>query len=330
MKRPEHPNHDRWHVIPDQIPGSMSDFMLRFLEWMAVSNYSPATIKGYAQYLGYFQSYCEDREIKEPRGVTRAVLERFQVHIFHYRGRQDKPLSRRGQAMHLAPVKSFFSWLTRQHHILYNPASEIDPPKVEQRLPKAVLNEDEAETVLNSIDVEHPMGLRDRAVIEVLYSTGLRRQELLRLAPGDIDWDRGTIMVRQAKGHKDRMIPIGDRALAWLKKYIEEVRIAYVIEPDHKPIFLNNCGRPMTLNRLTQMVRMTVDASGIAKRGSCHLFRHTMATAMLEHGADIRYIQEMLGHSKLETTQIYTQVSIRKLKEVHTQTHPARMTRTES
>ena len=146
--------------------------------------------------------------------------------------------------------------------------------------------------------------------------------------PYDLDVERGTIIVRQGKGKKDRMIPIGERALAWIERYLVEVRPGLLIgDKSGDTLFLNNLGEPFSPNRMTQLVREYVLAADIGKRGSCHLFRHTMATLMLENGADIRYIQAMLGHVKLETTQIYTQVSIRKLKEIHTATHPARMER---
>jgi integrase/recombinase XerD len=150
--------------------------------------------------------------------------------------------------------------------------------------------------------------------------------ELIGLKVYDLDADRGTVMVRQGKGRKDRMIPIGERALAWIDKYQREHRPSLVI--DGGPVlFVNNAGEQFGPGQLTRLVRDYVNASEIGKRGSCHLFRHTMATLMLENGADIRYIQAMLGHVKLETTAIYTQVSIRKLKEIHTATHPARAKR---
>ena len=135
-------------------------------------------------------------------------------------------------------------------------------------------------------------------------------------------------MVRQGKGKKDRMIPIGERALAWIERYLVEVRPSLLVgDKSGDTLFLNNHGRPFSLDCMTQLVRKYVTAADIGKHGSCHLFRHTMATLLLENGADIRYIQEMLGHAELETTQIYTLVSIRKLKEIHTASHPARMER---
>lgn len=225
------------------------------------------------------------------------------------------------------PLRAFFKWCAKHRHTLYNPPSELELPKLEKRLPKHVLTAGEADQVIAQIDLADPLGIRDRAILETFYSTGMRRLELIGLKLYDLDVERGTIMVRQGKGKKDRMIPIGERALRWIDRYVTETRPALVLEPDDATLFLSNLGEAFSPNRLTQMVREYVDQAQINKRGSCHLFRHTMATLMLENGADIRFIQQMLGHAELSTTQIYTQVSIRKLKEIHSATHPARLER---
>lgn len=164
-------------------------------------------------------------------------------------------------------------------------------------------------------------------MLETFYSTGIRRMEMANLTVFDVDHERGTLMVRQGKGKKDRMIPIGARALKWIDKYVHDVRPTLRLADDDGTLFLTHLGEAFTPNRLTQMVREYIDSAEIGKRGSCHLFRHTMATLMLENGADVRFIQAMLGHVSLETTQIYTQVSIKMLKEIHTATHPARLER---
>jgi len=185
-----------------------------------------------------------------------------------------------------------------------------------------VLAVTDAESSLNQPNTNTDLGVRDRAILETLYSTGMRRMELVNLKLTDLDTERGTIMIRQGKGKKDRMIPIGERAITWIEKYVNDVRPALVASPDDGSLFMTTLSECFTPNRLTQLVRNYVQASGIGKSGACHLFRHTMATLMLEHGADIRFIQQMLGHANISTTQIYTQVSIRKLKEVHSITHP--------
>jgi integrase/recombinase XerD len=311
-------------------PRGMAVKMAEFLEWQRIKNYSERTIGNRELYLGYFIQWAEERGITRPAEVTKPILERYQRYLYHYRKQRDgKPLSFRSQYSRLVPVRAFFKWLTKYNHILYNPASELELPRLEKRLPKHVLTTAEAEQVLMQTNIGNPLGIRDRAILEVLYSTGMRRMEIIGLNLYDLDVERGTLMIRQGKGKKDRMVPIGERAIAWCEKYIYEVRPGYVVEPDEGYLFLTADGEAFTAGRLTQLVRNYINAADIGKKGACHLFRHTMATLMLENGADIRFIQQMLGHADLSTTQIYTQVSIRQLKEIHNATHPARLRRKE-
>lgn len=299
-----------------------------FLEWMRVKNYSVQTIDDRRKYLRHFVWWCQERGILQPAEVSKALLERYQRWMYHYRKDNGQGLTFGSQLAHLVPVRAFFKWAAKNNHTLYNPAGELEMPRLEKRLPKHVLTAGEADRVLNGADVADPLGLRDRAIMETFYSTGMRRQEVSNLKLYDLDMERGTLMVRQGKGKKDRMIPIGERALAWIDKYVIEVRPTLARQPDDGTLFLSRKGELLCPNRLTRMVREYVDKAALGKTGSCHLFRHTMATLMLEGGADIRFIQAMLGHAELSTTQIYTQVSIRKLKEVHSITHPARLEKT--
>ena len=303
-------------------PHGFPALLARYLERLAIRNFSPATVAGRAHYLGVFAAWCAERSLTQPRDVTKPVLDRYAKMLYHYRKEDGQPLSFRSQHTHLVPVRSFFKWLAKDNLILFNPASELELPKLGHRLPKHVLTAAEADQVLAVPSLSDPLGIRDRAILETFYSTGMRRAELIGLKLYDLDVERGTVMIRQGKGQKDRMVPIGERALAFIDKYLVEVRPSLVLEPDDGTIFLTHEGLPFTPNRMTQLVRDHVDVSGIGKRGACHLFRHTMATLMLEGGADIRFIQQMLGHAKLETTQIYTQVSIRQLKAIHSTTHP--------
>jgi len=159
----------------------------------------------------------------------------------------------------------------------------------------------------------------------VLYSTGMRRGEVTSLLLHDIARGDGgaTIFIRQGKGRKDRIVPIGARALRWVDRYLEEVRTSFVVDETEQALFLSESGARVHVDTLSFRVSGYVAAADIGRRGSCHLFRHTVATLMLEAGADVRLIQEMLGHSSLKTTEIYTRVSIRHLSEVHAATHPA-------
>jgi integrase/recombinase XerD len=299
----------------------------KFLEWLGMHNYSQRTVKTWREALGFFFRWCDDRYILKPEEVTRQILERYQRYLFHYRKKDGQPLSFKTQTQRLAAIKAYFKYLARSHYLVYNPASELELPKQEYRLPKAILTQAEAELAINQTDINETYGLRDRAILETFYSTGMRRMELINLKVYDVDFDRGTVMIRKGKGNKDRMIPIGQRAIKWIEKYLYELRPSLVVEPDESYLFLSKIGKPFTGESLGLIVRKYIKSADIGKSGSCHLFRHTMATLMLENGADIRFIQQMLGHAKLDTTQIYTQVSIKKLKEIHELTHPAKMER---
>lgn len=306
-------------------PESLYHYLQRFLAWLAERQYSPKTIVNREELLRVFIAWLDERGIRRPQEVTKPIIERYQSHLFVYRKKDGQPLSARTQHGHITPIRAWFKWLAKQNFILYNPASDLDLPRLDRRLPRNVLTVKEAEAVLAVADVGTATGIRDRAMLEVLYSTGMRRMELMQLQVFDLDAERGTVLIRLGKGKKDRMVPIGERAIAWVEKYRDDVRPGLATGADDGTLFLTHLGEAFTPNRLTQLVREYVQAAEIGKSGSCHLFRHTMATLMLENGADIRYIQAILGHAELSTTQIYTQVSIRQLKAIHSATHPARM-----
>jgi len=250
------------------------------------------------------------------------MLERFQKHLHLYRKKDGQPLVLRSQRAHLEAVRAVFRWLAKSNLILYNPASELELPRMSHRLPQHVLTAKEVEEVLAQPDLGEPLGIRDRAILETLYSTGIRRTELCKLDIYSVDVTRSTVMVREGKGRRDRVIPIGERALRWVQRYTGEVRPQWVTEPDPGALFLGHHGEPIDPGYLTHLVHRYIERAEIGKPGSCHLLRHSMATLMLENGADVRFVQAMLGHVKLETTALYTQVSIKKLQEVHGKTHP--------
>jgi len=302
-------------------------YLAAFLEWTVTTGLSEQTARIRHHALDQFIRWCDERGITKPQDVTRPILQRYQRYLYHYRKADGAPLTFATQATRLHPLVAFFKWLARENHILYNPASDLELPKLPRQLPKHLLSVAQVESIINQPDIETPMGLRGRAILETLYSTGIRRAELIHLRLYDVDLERGSLMVRGGKGGKDRLVPIGERACAWIRRYLNEVRPLLMIEPDHGTLFVTDYGEAFEKNRLSDMVKKYVRHAGFAS-GSCHLFRHAMATHMLENGADIRYIQAMLGHSELSTTQIYTQVSITKLKEIHAATHPARLERT--
>jgi integrase/recombinase XerD len=188
----------------------------------------------------------------------------------------------RSQHGRLIPVRALFSWLVKRNHLLSNPASDLELPRLDRRLPRAVLAQSEVEAVLCGIDTGTAMGTRDRAIIEVLYSTGLRRMEGINLRWDDIDAERGTVFIREGKGKANRMVPIGALALAWYEKYLHEVGPGLDQGRGDPAFFQMSLGEAFTANRMSQLVRGYVNTADLGKSGSCHLFRHNCATLMLE------------------------------------------------
>jgi integrase/recombinase XerD len=315
---------------PDPLTGQpLLPYMNAHFDWMRVHGYSEDTVRARRVALRRFITWCEERSLRDPKDITKPILERYQRHLFYHRKSDGRPMTLGSQHGCLAPLKTFFKWLARENHILYNPASEITLPKLPKHLPRVILSAQEVEAILREAEPTNAEGLRDRAMLETLYSTGLRRMELPALAVYDVDLTRRLVIVREGKGRRDRMIPIGARAAAWVEKYLLEARPQLLIA-DCETLFLTDYGEPMSPEYLSDRVRRYMHFAGIHKPGACHLFRHACATHMLENGADTRFIQAMLGHADLSTTQIYTHVSIDKLREIHDATHPARMSKAAS
>jgi len=311
------------HLNPsDSRVNSLSLLLEKYLQHLAVKGYSESTLRVRRVHMEMFLKWCRRSRASNPTQITRTSLESYQRYLFQYRKKDGQPLAVASQHSRLAPIKVWFKWLNHRKYISHDPAVELELPRVGYKLPN-VMNRDEAERVLSQPNVGEPLGIRDRAMLEMLYSSGLRRMELLHLRLYDVDQKHGLVTVRQGKGNRDRVVPIGERALAWLDVYLNTLRPEIVRHPDSGLVFLTSNGAPFTPNHLSWLARQYVKSAGIGKGGACHIFRHTMATLMLEGGADIRYIQAMLGHVRLDTTQIYTHVSIRMLKQVHTATHPA-------
>jgi integrase/recombinase XerD len=303
----------------------------QWLEALRARNYSESTLEGRFFSLKFFLSWAAERDLTRAGEITRPILEAYQRWLSRHELPSRKKastatprrLSWNTQRERIGCLRDWFRWLTRQNVILHNPASELELPRPEKRLPVAALSRTEVEGLLAVPDVSDPLGLRDRAMLEILYATGLRRTELCRLECPDVNAARGTVTVRQGKGNKDRVVPLGPRAAAWAERYAREVRPRLLLDARTAALFLTGYGGPFNPDVFSRMVSGWMEKAGLAKRGSCHLLRHTCATHMLEGGADIRFIQQQLGHEKLETTAIYTEVTIRQLLEVHARCHPS-------
>jgi integrase/recombinase XerD len=318
----------RRRTLPRVMPGDPQDpkglhaLVLRHLDWMRQQNFSPRTIENRQKYMGFFVAWCYERGITRATAATKPVLERYKRWLYHYRKPDGKPLSFRSQHVRLTILRSFFRWAARHNHVPWNPASELELPKLERRLPRAIFTPEEAEQVLALPDVTTVTGLRDRAILETFYSTGIRRQECIDLTVFCVDAARGVLSIRQGKGKKDRFAPIGERALAWVQKYLSDARPQLVRGHDGGTLFLTHLGDKFTPVHMSQLSRAYIVEADLGKTGSCHIWRHSAATALLEAGMDLRHLQAFLSHEKLSTVAIYTHVGIARLKELHQAMHP--------
>jgi integrase/recombinase XerD len=305
-------------------PQTIADFVPLYLDELRAKNYSRQTIKKRAQMLSYFVTYCAERALERPADLTVAFLERYDRHLANYVSAvTGRPLAVVTRIDRLGTLRDFCRYLVARGRLLFNPALQIELPKQGRTLPRGVLSAGEVERMLLVPDITTALGLRDRAILELLYSTGVRRAEAGALNVADVDFPGGTVFIREGKGRIDRVVPIGRRALAWLAKYLETVRPALVrAEHEDGALFLGHFGRRMSKEGLAHMVSRVKTAAGITQRGAAHLLRHTAATLMLENGADVRFVQQLLGHADLGTTQRYTHVAIRALKEAHARSHP--------
>lgn len=277
--------------------------------------------------LGAFVSWCLTQNISLISKLNIDALENYRQHLYRYRKARDgKPLDISTQRMRLMAVTGFLERLYYFRIVKSDFFMQFKLPRVTRRLPADVPDEVEMEQVFRQAMTKGKMAVRDRAILEVYYATGIRRTELANLDIKDIDFKHQLITVRKGKGNLDRRVPIAARAINWIRQYLKELRPILASIESGEALFLGNTGNRIRSSKLSDLVSDYIQRSGIGKSGSCHLFRHAAATAMLRNGADIRYVQEMLGHLDITSTQIYTRVTVMDLTKVYNDTHPAART----
>lgn len=301
---------------------TLAAYVDEYLDWMRIHNRTPAAVAGRWEEMKTFLRWAEERGLTQPPQITRTILESYQRHLWRFRRPNGKPLGISTQRSKLIAIKGYFGWLCKQRVLEANPAADLELPRPEKRLPIEALSIAEMETILAQPDVSDPLGVRDRAVLELLYSTGIRRAELARLEVSDLNRAKRVLRV-YGKGRKERVVPVGARAMQWAEKYLDDVRPLLVVGADERAFFVSGYGTRFNVEVLGRKVADYIEKANVGRRAGPHLIRHTCATHMLEGGADIRYIQQLLGHEKLETTAIYTEVSILQLQAVHSRCHPA-------
>jgi integrase/recombinase XerD len=299
-------------------------YLTGYLQFLAMKNFAQGTIDWHKSYLKQLFTYLEERGTDDPKAVTREQIEAYRVYLkTEHRTKRGGALAGSTYESHIAAITGFFHWLEQTKQILMTPVMKPERPKKPKplKLPE-VMTEEEAVKVLEASPINTPTGLRDRAILEVLYSTGIRRSELINLNLEDLFIDRGELAIKQGKGKKDRIVPVGDYAKLFLMAYLKMVRPWLAQAPDEPALFLTTGGHRMSQGALKIMIGRAVRKSGVQRRITPHIFRHSMATHLLRNGADIRHIQALLGHSSLLSTQVYTHLTIEDLKQAVKKAHP--------
>ena len=293
-----------------------------YCQHLNVRNFSAGTVVRYVSYLVRFFDWLKSRNIAEISQVTSGTVKEYQLHLYACVNRRGAPNGVCYQNNNLKAIKSFFRFLRDDDYLVHDPASDVTYAKTPNRLPRSILTAGEMKKLLHAPDTKTVIGYRDRTILEVFYSTGIRRNELINLTLEDVDYGDGIIRINCGKGNKDRVVPVGKIACRYLGNYITAVRPMLARDDHDRHIFLTLKGRKLSENRIWGIVKHYGRKAKLRKDVSPHTFRHTCATLMLRNKANIRHIQELLGHASLETTQIYTAVSIADLKEVHRRCHP--------
>ncbi len=292
------------------LPSEMADY-LRVIR--VERGLSANTITAYRQDLTTFSKFLDEQK-RDLGSVDHLLVLRF-LNQLRTAGRANTSIARM-----VTTLRKCFAYLKKEGVVAHDPMQTIKPPKKAQHLP-AVLTINEVDDLLAVPDVEKPLGIRNKAMLELMYATGLRVSELVHLKLTDLHLDLAMLQTI-GKGDKERIIPVGEVAIDWLKTYLRDSRPKLLKGQQSEAVFLNDHGRPISRQGVWLLIKNLVKAAGIQKDVSPHTLRHSFATHILENGADLRIVQELLGHSDISTTQIYTHISKKRLTEVYDQFHP--------
>jgi integrase/recombinase XerD len=297
-------------------------FLNRFKQYLELNNFARPTINSYIQLLESFFEFLAGAGIDSVYQLNKEHIVSYQKELFYrinHFGRVDTPETRNN---HLKAIKKFCRFLKQEDYMSADIAKDVDYAKVPHTLPRTILTREEIEELLRQPDIHTPIGYRDRAILELLYSTGIRCQELLNLKPADLDLEQGFVRIIQGKGGKDRVVPLGQVACKYLHSYLTFVRPELLRHYNHGYLFVSYTGSHLCGQGLRILICRYTKLAGLTKHVTTHVFRHTMATHLVQEDANIRCVQEILGHTNVNTTQRYTQVTIVDLKKAHQKCHP--------
>lgn len=290
----------------------------RFLEYLEVErNYSANTIRSYEADLHQFIAYLDSNQIHSLEDVRKQILRSYLGSLL------EAGLAKRSVARKIACLRSFFRYARRHKLTSINPTLTLVSPKLDKKLP-SYLDESATKRLFNSLDTKTPEGRRSAAILELFYSTGMRLSELINLDVEDLDFVQGVVKVT-GKGSKQRILPVGRRALEAVREYLRDRRDVFMkqaLSGEESALFVTSKGTRFYPEAVIRMVKSLIGAVSEIEKRSPHVIRHSFATHLLNRGADLRAVKELLGHESLSTTQVYTHVSTEQLKKVYRQSHP--------
>jgi integrase/recombinase XerD len=293
----------------------MDQCLDQFLHYLIVEKgLSKNTIEAYSHGLSRFLNHLREKGVQEVQEISK----------FHVRGfllaLRKKNLSAKTTVRNLVAIRTFFRFLVQEGILEANPVENLESPKVAKTLPQ-ILTLREIEQILEQPDLQTPLGKRDRAMLEMIYATGMRVSELTQLPTHQVNLEGGYVLL-YGKGSKERIVPLGSEAMKWVTLYLKESRGILTKRKESPFLFINRSGKAMSRQRLWKNLKDYARKAGLRKRITPHLFRHSFASHLLERGADLRSVQMMLGHVDISSTQIYTHVTGERLKKIHQRYHP--------
>lgn len=294
---------------------AINNILMDYLHYLKVERgLSENTINSYGIDLKLFLEYLRENEIPSFKQVNKEVI------VNYMQSEKNNNKANSSILRSVSSLRKFFQYLAQEKIIEKDPMLLIDTPKKKQHLPQ-VLTKEEVEKLLRSPNTGQVLGLRDRAMLELIYATGLRISEIINLKLEDLHLTMGTLQTL-GKGHKERIVPVGNEAIKWVNRYLEEARPKLLKQKRSNYLFLNFHGNNLTRQGVWKNLKAEVRKAGIQKNITPHTLRHSFATHILENGADLRIVQELLGHADISTTQIYTHLSNKQLADIYNRAHP--------
>jgi integrase/recombinase XerD len=293
-----------------------------YLKHLQARGFSVHTVVNAKGVLKMLVGFLHQEGITELEQLTLEVLEEYQQEIAFSFTAKGKPLAIRSQAKRLSTIRGFTRYLQEHDYLVHDPGARLKLPKKTRSLPRSIMNEPDVKKLMAAPDTHSNQGYRNRIILELLYDTAIRRAEIADIRLPDIDLDGGYVLIH-GKGNKERVVPVSAKVCGLLRSYILAVRPCFLKGDDKGHLIMNRWGERMQAQGIWEVVRRCADLSKLKAKITTHTLRHTCATHMLRNGAPVRHIQEMLGHESLETTQIYTHVTINDLKEIHARYHPS-------